>query len=101
MMNTLLTPEMWESSGSTPPPPELAGVFRGIYVFSGLIILTLVGANIAAALFLKKRTNRMFLLIVSGINCLNMPLGTVLGVFTIIVLTKPHIFDHFEKKQPS
>jgi len=38
----------------------------------------------------------MFCLIVAGIICIFMPLGTILGVFTIIVLVRPSVKAMFE-----
>ncbi|MBL9134385.1 MAG: hypothetical protein JNK85_00890 [Verrucomicrobiales bacterium] len=70
-------------------PPMVIGV-----LFTGLAtILILVGwtAAICTAISgrrIAERRNRMFSLIVAGVLCVFMPLGTILGVFTIIVLTK-------------
>ena len=101
----VLNPEIWEansaSSGGGPsaPPAELGMMIRGMYTFSALVVVILVGINIAAARFLKKRKNRTFILIVSGFNCMNLPFGTALGIFAFIVLMKPHIADLFERNK--
>jgi len=42
----------------------------------------------------------MFCLIVAGIICIFMPLGTILGVFTIIVLVRPSVKAMFEGQAP-
>jgi hypothetical protein len=46
---------------------------------------------IIAGVKLRKRRNRMFCMVIGAIECMFMPLGTVLGVFTLIVLNKESI----------
>jgi len=77
----------------------IGGMFVGI---SSLIILTgwvLAAMNFLVARRIVKRESRILCLIVAGINCLNMPLGTALGVFTFIVLNRPQVLQSFEDKQ--
>ena len=45
------------------------------------------------------KTSRFFL-VVAAINCLHMPLGTVLGVFTIIVLIRQSVVELYEYSPP-
>jgi hypothetical protein len=42
-----------------------------------------------AARWLRSHQRLLFIQIVSGLNCLFIPYGTVLGVFTLIVLARP------------
>jgi len=66
-------------------------LFIGIALFmmtmawSMAILLLIAGRRLAA------RRSHLFCLIVAGIACLFMPFGTVLGVFTIIVLMRPTV----------
>lgn len=60
-------------------------------VLPGLMILagwTLAGFMVAAGLRLKRRTSRIFCLAVAAVECILLPFGTVLGVFTIVLLSK-------------
>jgi len=52
---------------------------------------TLAGFIVAAGRKLKRRMSRTFCLVVAGIECILMPFGTVLGVFTIVVLMKESV----------
>ena len=73
---------------STPPPPFLGWIFVGL---GGLFVLsgwTLAAALLVAGRKLQKRKSRTYCLVVGGLECLLMPFGTLLGVFTIIVLMK-------------
>ena len=45
---------------------------------------------------LHARKHRTFSLIVGGVNFLHLPLGTVLGVFTIIVLIRDSVRELYE-----
>ena len=47
--------------------------------------------NVLSAVFMRRRQNRMFSMVVGGLNCMNMPFGTALGVFTIIILMRPSV----------
>lgn len=39
-------------------------------------------------------------MVVAGVSCLSIPLGTALGVFTFIVLSRPSIVRLFEEQSP-
>lgn len=48
-----------------------------------------------AGKFLKERRNYVFCLVVAGLSCLFMPFGTVLGVFTLVVLMRDSVKQLF------
>ena len=63
-------------------------------------ILILVFWVLAFVIFLsgrnlRRRQRYMFCMVVAGISCLLIPYGTVLGVFTIIVLMRPSVKQIF------
>ena len=82
--------------------PEFIGALFGII---GLVIFVLAlafaGAKIYAALCLKRRKGRTFCLVVAALSCLEMPWGTLLGVFTIIVLERPTVLGNSFPSTPS
>jgi hypothetical protein len=45
--------------------------------------------------FIKKRKWFTYCLVMGGVETIFMPFGTVLGVFTIVMLTKPNIKELF------
>lgn len=45
--------------------------------------------------FLSQRRHYLFCLIMAGISCVFMPFGTILGVFTIVVLMKEDVKELF------
>lgn len=71
----------------------------GIFVLIPLMIiaigLCLAGGIITSGRRLAQRIQHNYCLVVAGIECLFMPLGTVLGVFTIIVLSRDSVKEMF------
>lgn len=79
------------SSGRGAPPPQVGIVL--IVLFGGLALLmwTLAGCLIASGVFLRRRQRHTFSFVVACVICLFMPLGTALGVFTLIVLSRASV----------
>lgn len=92
----VLAPESM-SSGKGGPPPALFGWF--FIILAGAMILA--GLSLSACIafagrFLARRERYLFCLVtacVAAVTC--MPFGTVLGVFTIIVLMRPTVKEAF------
>ncbi len=63
-----------------------------------LIFLGLTGAAmlVKAGRNLQNREQHTFCLVIAGLCCMFAPFGTVLGVFTIIVLIRPSVKELFE-----
>ena len=88
IMHTIFSnPEMWKSQTQALPPKAFLGAFIWFYLFMGVILLTGLVLNVLSGLFLWQKRHRVFSLVIGGLNCLHMPFGTALGVFTIIVLS--------------
>lgn len=81
-------------------PPEMQQVMGGLFLGIGSVAVML-GWTFAILLFvaagsLRKHKRHMFCLVVAAIGCLSVPMGTVLGVFTILVLSRPTVKAMFE-----
>lgn len=81
--------------GNDAPPRILGLVFVLIPLFFMILAWTMAGCIVAAGKKLKRRTSYTFCLVVAGVECLIMPMGTVLGVFTIVTLTKEPVKQLF------
>ena len=82
-----------------PNVPWLAGLF--FVVFASVWILAGLGFTACQVLtgrYLRQRRRYLFCLVVAGISCMEFPFGTPLGVFTIIVLTRPAVKQMFESR---
>jgi len=74
-----------------PPPAALGWAFvvLGIFLFLLGVVFAIVLAF--AGRSLSRRKHYWFAFIVSCIECLFVPFGTILGVFTIIVLSRQSV----------
>jgi len=89
--------EMWKNQkGAMLPPREFLALFKWFYIVFGVWLVMSGIANVLSGIFLGRRKYRTFSLIVAVINCIHVPLGTVLGVFTIIVLLRPSVREVYE-----
>jgi hypothetical protein len=76
----------------SPFAPLLAGCF--VAGLGGIFLVFAVAYALAlflAARFLAERRRHTFCVVVAAISCTFTPLGTVLGVFTLIVLFRPSV----------
>ncbi len=64
--------------------PLLVFFFGGIDILAGLVLFT------------YKQWGRVFMLVISAINCLNIPIGTAKGVYSIWALMQPQVMELFE-----
>ena len=89
-------PKMWENNRQGPPPAVFLAIFKVLYLVFGLWFLASCILNVMSGLFLRARKYRTFSMVVAIINCLHVPLGTTLGVFTIIVLLRDSVRESYE-----
>lgn len=63
----------------------------------GIVVMSLLGCllNFFVARNLGKRKGHLYCIIIAGLTCLSFPLGTILGVFTIMVLLRPTVKQAF------
>ena len=78
------------------PQEAFPGLLAGGCLAMLAAIWMLIGLSSAACLAaaghsLARRQHYIFCLVVAGVACLFMPVGTILGVFTILVLVRPSV----------
>jgi hypothetical protein len=84
------------SGSSEAAPMALVGVF--FVLIGGSIILFGWAFAVCVALagrFLALRRHHTFCLVMAGVECAFTPFGTVLGVFTLIVITRASVKELF------
>ena len=64
----------------------------GFFILSGL---TLAGFILATARKLSKRRSHTFCMVLACVECVFLPVGTMLGIFTIIVLNRSSVRQLF------
>ncbi|KAF1055275.1 MAG: hypothetical protein GAK43_00068 [Stenotrophomonas maltophilia] len=89
--------EAGQSSGNEPFDPRLLGwlfvVIAALMIAAGL---TLAALMVVAGRCLVARRRHLLCLVVAGLTCMLVPLGTVLGVFTLVLLNKPQVKAAFD-----
>ena len=95
----VLAPAEFGKNG--PPPPAFVG---WLFIFMGSLFITLgwifAGLIFAAGRFLARRKHYTFCLVMAAVECLFMPLGTALGVFSITVLIREPVKQLFLPRTP-
>jgi hypothetical protein len=92
-VTTAQSPSMLPSPSPRPVnqgPPVI--MFRIVAAVIGVVILlgwTFGALTIYAGRCVQKRTHRVFILILAGLNCALIPWGTLLGVATFSILQSP------------
>lgn len=97
----IVAPEDVWSKGE-PPPPLFGWMFVVMGSVAMLIGWTLAGLLIAAGRFLARRRRYTFCFMVAAVACIWVPFGTVLGVFTLVVLSRESVkqlFNGAERQQ--
>lgn len=82
-------------------PSFVDSVGMMIFIFTVVYLaveLARIVCTILVGYFLQQRKHRIFCIIISGINCAFFPLGTVLGVFTLIVLFRELVKGLFSEQ---
>jgi hypothetical protein len=93
----IFSPGKFANAGA--PPPAFIGwiliILGAIFITLGLLVAGLI---VTAGRFLSRRKHHLFCLVTAGVECAFMPFGTVLGVFTIVVLMRESVKQMFTAK---
>jgi hypothetical protein len=73
------------------PPAALGWVFVGLGIFLFLLGAVFALVLVLAGRSLSRRKHYRFAFVVACIECIFVPFGTILGVFTIIVLSRQSV----------
>jgi hypothetical protein len=92
-------PNLWKGAAA-PPTPEMFAPMRWMYGFGAAIVAGTGVLNFCAARWLRAKKNRLFTIGVAVVNCFWFPLGTALGVFTIIVLARESVQALYRESTP-
>jgi hypothetical protein len=82
--------------GNAPPEEMIGWIFIGVASLIIALYWSIGLMLIQAGSCLRQRKWRTFCLVAAGAACLMQPIGTVLGVFTFIVLLRPSVRAAFE-----
>lgn len=93
----VFAPESLGNTSKGGPPPDFFGwffmAFAGAFIALGLTIATCIALS---GRFIARRRHYLFCLVVAGVaTVMCMPFGTILGIFTIIVLMRASVKEAF------
>ena len=80
-----------------PSPAFMGSIFAGMGVFFLLIGLSVAYAQYRTGRALAAHHSPTLIRVVAAISCLSFPLGTALGVFTLIVMSRPSVKAMFNE----
>jgi hypothetical protein len=100
-VSMLASPGGWPANGEhgqhAPPVPAGVGIlFVAMGSLAVLLGWTMAALTAFAGRCLTRRRRHTFCLVIAGLLCLWMPFGTLLGVFTLVTLTKAPVRAQFE-----
>lgn len=92
-----LNPQNWTGRSQPPPPAWFIEIIFWVYIVMGLFFILSFVSNVISAFYIRARKHRIFSIIVASFNCIHVPLGTLLGVFTICILMRESVCKQYEQ----
>ncbi len=85
------------SGGSDPPPEWFGWIFIAIGTVAVVLGEAMALLNLAAGRAVQQRRSRTLVTVASAVDCLQMPLGTVLGVLALVTLGRDSVRAQFDR----
>jgi len=97
LMSTTLSslPQTPANPAQASPPAFVGWIFTFIGLAFFLLAMAVSAARFRAAWCIKYRKWRVFCMVIAGIGCLEFPYGTVLGIFSFLVLGRDSVVQLF------
>jgi hypothetical protein len=95
----IVNPHLFKGNNGALPPPFVGWLFALMGGFAVLLGWTVAFCMILTGRFLIQRKKYTFCLVVAAASCVFTPLGTILGIFTIIVLMRPSVKEMFKSSE--
>jgi len=97
LMGIAMVSGQFNDSASGKPPPAFVGwMFIIIPIFIIILGWAFAISVAIAGRYIAAREKYTFCLIMAGISCMFMPIGTVLGAFTFTILMRPTVKELFQ-----
>jgi len=76
--------------------PEIFSILVYMWIVLFFVFIAFGIAQILSGNYLKARKNRVYSFVIAIINILSFPYGTILGVMTIIVLSRSSVIELYQ-----
>ena len=84
------------SSAADQPPPAFVGwIFGTVGLAIFLAMIAVAALKLRTARCIEQQRSRVFCMVIAALSCLEFPYGTVLGIFTFIVLGRESVLRTF------
>lgn len=96
----MVTGSFFEGTDGSAPPPAFGWMFvvmGSAFILFGWAVSICI---IVAGRKLQQRKSRLYCMVVAGLECMFMPFGTVLGVFTLILLNRESVRQAYGHPPP-
>jgi hypothetical protein len=87
----IVSPHSFGNQSAQQPPAFVGWLIAAMGAFFFLCGQALAVCTILAGRFLQRRSRYLFVFVTACVECIFMPFGTVLGIFTILVLSRESV----------
>lgn len=101
LMQTFLSDPSFARPQQGPDPARFFALFRWFYLVMGLLMVAGAVGNVLSGLYLRRQVHRTFSFVIAVLNCLHIPVGTILGVFTIVALSRESVKRLYADGKPT
>ncbi len=98
MHEFLMKSEVWKQMNMNITQQQLFAIVIGFYWVAGVLMFICSLLNVLSGIFMRQRKARVFSLVVAALNCLHIPLGTLLGIFTLVILSRYSVAELYRTK---
>jgi len=101
MMHAIFdNPEIWKNGKNASPPPKEFFTYADYFlrIAAGYSAFSSVTHLLSGICLLRKKL-RILSLVVAGFNCIQIPFGTILGIFTLVVLSRDSVREMYERNR--
>lgn len=89
------SPWVQEQMAGDGPEPLVGFVLSGVGVVLLVFLETLGILNLVSGRMIDQRRNRTFTQVVAALNCLNIPFGIALGIFTFVAMADDEVREAY------
>ncbi len=82
-----------------PIPEELFMIMDFFYLFFGIVLIGIAVMNFLSAKGLAQQRMRNLIYVTAVVNCFAVPMGTILGIFTFVVISKQGAVQLFDDQK--